>query len=50
MKTKGDRLKWVALKEAKSVKLTAELAIGKVIDLTELSKRRNRNKSNLIII
>jgi hypothetical protein len=47
--SKGDRLKWKSLKDAKSVKLTAELISGKVIDFNELSKRNNNIVSNILV-
>lgn len=48
--SKGDRLKWTSLKDAKSVKLTAELTSGKVIDFKELSKRSNNLRSSNILV
>lgn len=44
--SKGDRLKWTPLKEAKSIKLTSDLTKGKRLNAHDLSKAKNSNLSN----
>lgn len=48
--SKGDRLKWVTIKEVKTVKLTTELILGKPLDLNELSKRNNNFHSSNVLV
>lgn len=48
--SKGDRLKWSPLKEAKSVKLTSDLTKGKHLNARDLSKSKNSDFSSHNVI
>jgi hypothetical protein len=47
--SKGDRLKWVPLREVHSVPLTKELTRGRQLTVKELSQSKNAKQSKLLV-
>lgn len=47
---KGVRLHWQSLKEAKPVKLSSNMTIGKFVSETELKNRNNNSNSTNVLV